>query len=138
MCQLFKNLKQSSAVVYKVVAVDSAGNYHSPAMGCKYFKNGRVPKVEVQHKLVSSFTDGILTKGIAPYYPNMVGRTAGFNSFMDAKDTYYRWKGLCAEGYRIAVIKAEVSNDLMEGVYNDGEPVVAGRRIKFLEEVADV
>jgi len=64
-----------------------------------------------------------------------MGRTAVFVNLNDAREDYLFIKRLgMEEGYKVVIIRVEITKDLMSGVYTDSQ-VVAGRYIRFIKEV---
>ena len=144
MCNLVSVASEEKVQGWKVVAVNRrTGKYHSVAMGFAYSDNP-IPKVKKQKRIGAFFTNNILStndEGYSPFKETMVGRTAVFVNKEHALSLLQR-----IEEYGIVnrkqpfsfdcfkVVEAEVSVDLMQGWYGPDEVVVAGRRIKFIEE----
>jgi len=135
MCHLNDHLTQKTKVGYKVVAETRDGEKFSIAMGFNYANNrGNIPVIKIQNQIGNYFHENILTTGLSK--STMIGRTAVFVSKKDAlrlaKSISY--KALPVK-YKLRVVKAKVSKDLMSGTYTMGImcDVVAGRHIKFLE-----
>jgi len=76
--------------------------------------------------------------------PDIIGRTFGFTDFRDAnamimsaKDREERGEDNTdsTKGYTLVVVKAKMTKEIMSGTYG-GDPVMGGRRMEILEEVA--
>ena len=146
MCELTKKSRAKSKTGWKVVAVKD-GEYYSPAMGCKYPKNGTVTMVKHQNRLTEAFRADILEEGqlggwdstsrISGFRKEMVGRTSIFPRKADAEKL--RKQCLSKASYpgegklEFEIRKAKISEDILLGVYYAGRSVAAGRRIEFLE-----
>ena len=130
MCDLNRKSKKQKQGGWKIVAVDEKGDYYSPAMGCKYPKKGKVPVVKVQNKIDLDFNSDIL-ESPETHKSEMVGRTA---IFLRKKDAVSRvpYSDCFLHGYRPAVKKAIISDDIMLGSYGRHR-IAAGRHIEFLE-----
>lgn len=134
MCYLTTVSKKKSATGYKMVA-ERKGKRYSLAMGFCYDDYDRIPIIREQKKIGLYFNDHILTLPMV-FQSRMEGRTAIFINKEDAITRFRRFKAEgCKPGFSIKLYKAVVSIDLMEGYYNDDYPVIAGRKIKFIEEV---
>jgi len=144
MCDLIRGTRKKKVIGWKIVAVHKkTKEYYSIAMGCKYPKKGKVPIVRVMKPTCSGFAS-ITGRNIREYWEkyhnrskfggfriNMVGRTAIFKRKTDAKSQLEHISPNNSN-YIIKIKKAEVSENLLEGVYNH-RPVCAGEHIKFLD-----
>lgn len=144
MCQLNQKYDKEEFIGWKVVAVKNK-EYYSIAMGFQYPKSGNVPFVTKQKRLNSHFVNYILERpdsdeifSPTPYRPDMDGRTA---AFVHVEDAVSLRVDICAWGlptdekneFHYAVVKVKLTQDLLQGFYNDRQ-VVAGRHIEILEE----
>ena len=139
MCELKTVVEDQKEITgWKIVAEKDGKNY-SLAMGFCYDDYDYVPIVKKQERLVHHFNDCILDEtGGFGFRKDMVGRTA---IYLDETDCYFLLGdikfGSVDPDYEIKMKKAKVSVDLMIGTYGaeeNGEKVVAGRKIEFLEE----
>jgi len=141
MCDLGMHYKPSSSGVvtitgFKVVAM-CEGKHYSISMGFCYDDYEMIPIVKEQKRISNYFRDDILTKN--PFRDLMVGRTA---VFLDLYAAARLLKNIFSESnyifindkFKFIIKRANVSIDLLSGTYNDN-PVVAGRKIDFFEEI---
>lgn len=134
MCDSLESIPDKEMTVYKLVAVNKrSGNYFSLAMGFRY-TDKPIPKIKIQ-RLICFFKEKILSTG--SYNSNMKGRTAGFihkehadHLIDDISKSFFGMEK--PNKFIIAVKEAVLSIDLMSGSY-DNFPVIAGRKIRFLE-----
>ena len=131
MCDLKRKSKKQKQVGWKEVAEDEKGDYYSPAMGCKYPKNGKVPVVKVQQQIVQSFNPDILIFSYT-FNSKMTGRTAIYLRKRDAIARIGPHQRQCLSGFTIKIKKAIVSDDIMFGSYGS-DKIAAGKHIEFLE-----
>lgn len=135
MCELVDNISLPSVKVYKIVAKhNNTGTFHSLAMGFKY-KYGNVPVIKEQ-KALGLFRENLLTTNFSA---NMIGRTAGFLDFEDAKCLYEKaMNDFLLPEYSFAIIKITLSSDLIFGTYlidyGKLSAVIGGRVIQSMEE----
>jgi hypothetical protein len=133
MCVLKEHLNNPYINGYKVVAKRN-DSYFSLAMGFKYVNGVDIPIVKRQIRLTSYFYDDILNVNRA-YNSYMEGRTAIFDDELAAKIFLCK---ITSQPYNLfytpVVVKARISKDIMQGVY-DLWDVYAGRRIKILKEI---
>ncbi len=133
MCNDLRRSKRKSAIVFKIVAKSEKDmRYYSLAMGFKYPKKaGKIPKINVQHRIAHYFSENILNKESIAYEKQMIGRTAGFVKEEDAK---YRVSVMEQNVHKldIIILKAKLTEGLMLGDYGHA-PVIAGKHIEFLE-----
>jgi len=136
MCELYESVSRKKVKGYKIVAKKRGGKrYYSIAMGFKYPLDGHIPVVRNQRKISSGFRDGIILESSAARRKDMIGRTAIFPDLSDACGEYRYLQGRNIEkGYKIVIVLVELSVDMMKGRYG-GRKVVAGRYIRFIEEV---
>ena len=126
---------------YKIVAKKLKGKrYFSTAIGFKYPLDGHVPIARKQRRICSNFSRKILSKTSRGYKVNMIGRTAIFLSLVAASKGHYNivQGGYVEKGYKLVIVRSEVSADVMKGTYFMGLGecrVAAGRHIHFIEEV---
>jgi hypothetical protein len=133
MCNRLEITRKKQATVWKIIA-EKDGDYYSPAIGCKYPKNGDITIAIKQQCLSDLFCDDILDEESGAFNKKMIGRTAGFKYKCDAESEY--WILLTSKihrGYKISVKKAVLTKGIMEGVYGFHKPVYAGKHIEFLE-----
>ena len=143
MCELFRVSTKEKIEGYKIVVKKLKGErYFSPAMGFKYPLDGHVPVVRKQRRICSDFIGDIVSKISGPYREEMVGRTAIFLNPNDALEVARR--NDIKEGYRLVVVRVEVSEDVMLGTYLTGLisiskncEVAAGRHIRFIKEIEE-
>ena len=142
MCDLKRKSRRKEITGWKVVAVhNETGEYYSSAMGFKYSKrNARVPNNTVQKSLCRSWHDGILDPlRLNGYRKDMTGRTSIFLRKRDAVRFVFKIMeySACIKGYQHKIVKAIVSDNLMDGIYEilsfRTPTIAAGRRIRFLE-----
>jgi len=141
MCNLLRVATKEKIKGYKIVAKKLKGKrYFSIAIGFKYPLDGHIPIARKQQRISLRFVKDIISKDSALHKEDMVGRTT---IYLDASDAYQeiqhlRSRGIKA-GYRLVIVWAEVSIDLMEGTYGSSDSVdrdvVAGRHIRFIEEM---
>ncbi len=136
MCDLNLDSIHEKTEGYKIVARKPNGKrYFSLAMGFKYPLDGHIPIVRKQRRISSGFKSDIISELSAAYRKNMIGRTAVFISLTDARYDYIYIKERQIEReYKVVIIRVEITGDIMSGVYA-GSQVVAGRHIRFIEEV---
>ena len=138
MCDLLTKSAEEKIEGYKIVAKKLKGKrYFSIAMGFQYPLDGHIPIVKKQRRISKDFTD-ILSKTSGVYKDNMIGRTAVFLNFSEVHREFYSLRDSIKEGYKLAIIRSEVSVDVMEGLYRSNSEVcqiAAGRRIHFIEEL---
>jgi len=134
MCDGLKRIKKRKVRAYKIVAVKN-GRYYSPAMGCLYPMEGDIPIIEEQDKIVLSFKDGILESQC--FKKELVGRTSGFASRIDAERVGALWIHSTLLGYTLQVKEIILTKGLMSGVYKYHAfhflTVYAGKHIEFLD-----
>lgn len=137
MCDLSTTISEEKMIGYKVVAKRPNGKrYFSIAMGFKYPLDGHVPVVRKQHLICVDFVDDIISKMSVTYRKNMVGRTSIFLSLADVRRRILSWRRYVKEGYKLVIVTAEVSVDVMVGLYGPcSYSVAAGRHIRFIDEV---
>ena len=147
MCFLTNKVPKKFIEGYKIVAEKEGKNY-SLAMGFCYenYPDGMpVLKYGEQNSLSYEYSEFILDEDSnTGFSKEMKGRTAIFINKNDAiaeaenhiPSIYFNAHLIDME-YVVKVKKARVSVDLMEGLYGymPIKPVVAGRKIEFLEEV---
>ena len=140
MCDLKTVFSGEKIEGYKVVAKKLKGKkYFSIAMGFKYPLDEHVPVVRKQRKICATFIN-IISKSSVAYSKGMIGRTAIFLSFNDAHKVHQHFmrKGV-ERGYKLVIVTAEVSEDIMVGSYFIANVmhcrVAAGRHIHFIEEL---
>jgi len=136
MCDLRNVCSETKVEGYKVVVRKLKGRrYFSAAMGFRYPLDGHVPIVRRQRRISSGFKDDIILELSNALRKDMIGRTAMFPSFDDARGEYcYLRKRDIEKGYKVVVVRVILSVDMMEGVYC-GCRVIAGRHIRFIYEV---
>jgi len=135
MCDLLYSSTKEKIKGYKIVAKKLKGKrYYSIAMGFKYPLDGHVPVARKQRLIYLDFTNNIISKTSLSYKENMVGRTAIFRNLTEALERYFFWVCCVKEGYKLAIVRSEVSIDVMEGNYGSRE-VAAGRHIRFIKEL---
>jgi len=126
---------------YKIVAKKLKGKrYFSITIGFKYPLDGHIPIARKQHRICSNFVRDILSKTSRAYRENMTGRTAVFLSLVAASRGHHSLVlgGYVKKGYKLVIVRSEVSVDVMEGTYFTGFgncKVAAGRHINFIEEI---
>jgi len=135
MCDLMKELEEKEFTGYKVVAKHKQnGKYYSIAMGFCYNDSEIIPVVEEQNRIGHYFVGDIL-KHIT-FKNEMVGRTAVFKSLDQAKELLEEIMEDSDHydlNYNFIIVEATVLEDLLGFYYIN--PVVAGRKIKFISEV---
>jgi hypothetical protein len=163
MCDLTIRIPEKSRQGFKIVLEreDNKKNY-SAAMGFCYddLPGGKVPIVKEQDNIGEYYVNCILISNNL-YKPNMVGRSSIILNIVDALteiQDLFRWGENIATKfnsseklkpfiYKLKLKKAIVSNGLMLGSYRlsvgsyllsggSDIPVVAGRNIQILNEVA--
>uniref|UniRef100_A0A6M3XDK3 Uncharacterized protein n=1 Tax=viral metagenome TaxID=1070528 RepID=A0A6M3XDK3_9ZZZZ len=132
MCFLEKEIKNKTEYTgYKIVAKKQNRDYYSIAMGFEYKEDEDIPIVKKQEVLSDMFRDSILEGPC--HNPDMRGRTAVFRNKKDAGNFFRNIpRFYCV--YQPVIVRATVKKDLMSGTYSFWN-VVAGRRIKFHEEI---
>ena len=139
MCERLSISTREKIEGYKIVAKKLKGKrYFSIAMGFKYPLDGHVPITKKQNPISSEFITNIISKDCLAYRDHMVGRTAVFLDFNEAYGELRSLRGGIKEGYKLIIIRSEVSIDVMEGFYNSNLAtcqIAAGRRIRFIEEL---
>ena len=141
MCNLLTKSTEEKIEGFKIVAKKSKGKrYFSIAIGFRYPLDGHIPVIRKQHRICAKFLSDIISKSSKGYSTNMVGRTAVFLSFAEAaEECRYITRGDVIEnGYRLVIVRSEVSVDVMEGTYlacGTVCKVAAGRHINFIEEI---
>jgi hypothetical protein len=136
MCTNLRPYDEPYFVGCKVVAKKKRGTcYYSIAMGFKYPTDRAVPKVKVQRRIAKNFDKDILDKRSPGFSEKMVGRTSVFASLSDALNMQQWALANHLAGYTIVVVRAKVSESLMIGEYGMGEKIVAGKSVRFLEEI---
>ena len=140
MCENLKPYDEPSFTGYKLVAKkEDDDGYYSLAMGFKYpIYPKSIPKVKKQKRISSYFASNILEKRAFAFRKEMQGRTAVFVNKESAKselEILYSSFNLLS-GYYAKVVKATILDELMKGEYAEAE-VIAGRKIKFHEEIDD-
>ena len=135
MCDLRTVYPGKKVEGYKIVVRKLKGKrYFSAAMGFKYPLDGHIPVVKMQRRISSGFKDNIIEKYSHVHRDDMIGRTAIFPNFADARSEYRYLRGRNLEkGYIVVIVQVELSVDMMEGIYGNRE-VIAGRHIRFIKE----
>jgi len=136
MCDLRTVYFKEEVKGYKVVVRKIKGKrYFSAAMGFKYPLDGHIPVVRIQRLISSGFKDDILSSFSRALRKDMIGRTAIFPHFADARSEYRYLQGRnIKEGYKVVIVLVSLSVDMMEGTYSSRR-VIAGRHIRFIEEI---
>lgn len=149
MCNLHEKLEKDEFLGYKVVCEDDQGRHYSPAMGICYEDYDIMPETVQQERLTEYFHKNILESNLNGFSFDMKGRTSVYTWLDAARSLYhsiiaYRppypapWSRADILppfiNYTLHVRKAVVYMDLMAGYYGS-DPVVAGRKIRFLSEV---
>ena len=140
MCENLKPYDEPSFTGYKVVGKKKKGTcYYSLAIGFKYPVYPNFIGIrKVQKTIAFDFVNGILNKNTCAFNKDMQGRTAVFvekeAALAEADYLKYSSPGM-AEGYYIIVVRATLYDDLMKGTYGFSADIIAGRRIKFHEEI---
>jgi len=138
MCDNLVSIEDKEFIGFKIVAEKddgpNSGEYFSVAMGIKYESGKSIKPPLQQQKLSGYFRSGILEKDCGGWRSNMVGRTAVFKHKIDALNLTLDMVSDITQGYSIKVVRAKVSDSLMQGQYTDHASVVAGKRITFIEE----
>lgn len=131
MCKNLRPFPKTSAVVYKIIARRPKGTrYYSVAMGFKYPKKGKIPKIKIQNSL-GYYASDILNPRSFGHERKMIGRTAGFKTLAAAKLNMNIIDPSKFKNHRICVVKVKLTDDLMIGDYGTSV-VIAGRHIEFL------
>jgi len=141
MCDLIKTYSKKTFTGYKIVARKKrTKKLYSIATGIEYPQDGKITVPEKQHRITSHFCDNILESTFAGFREEMVGRTAAFVCFIDAKcmfsiiDRQTKEEEFVRKNYAIELWRICLSSALMQGEYGR-DPVVAGRHIKFLKKM---
>jgi len=141
MCRLLWTSAEEKIEGYKIVAKKLKGKrYFSIAMGFKYPLDEHVPVVRRQRKICTTFIANIISDTSVAYSEGMVGRTAVFINLNEAHKAHQHFiqKGM-KRGYKLVIVRSEVSIDIMEGFYYTEEimdcKIAAGRHIHFIEEI---
>lgn len=142
MCELSTTSTKEKVEGYKIVAKKLKGRIHffSVTMGFKYPLDGHIPVARKQRKISPAFIDNIISEYSRAHRDSMVGRTAVYLNLNEAQREYRALirRGDIKEGYKLVVVRSEVSRDVMEGTYlSSGKDcrVAAGRYIHFIEEI---
>ena len=140
MCENLKPYDEPSFTGYKLVAKKEGDDgYYSLAMGFKYpIYPKSIPKVKKQKRISPYFASNILEKSAWAFRKEMQGRTAVFVNKESAKtELGIFYPPFCLlSGYCTKIVKATISDGLMKGEYGEAE-IIAGRKIKFHEEIDD-
>ena len=138
MCDFTGKSKSTERVGYKIVLTDGKNKkFYSPHVGAEYV-DGPV-KVAIKYKSKTSVFDcDILDYA---FKKDHVGRTAVFLRKKDAQDIAKMFT-TCTEfkkdiKYKLGVVKATVSNDLLIGQFKDCK-VVAGKHIVFDRDTLEI
>ncbi len=141
MCKLKTVSVKEKVEGYKIVAKKLKGKrYFSIAMGFKYPLDGHIPVVRKQSKISYIFMDDIISKMSSAHEKDMTGRTSVYLRYGAARERYriLMQRG-SRPGYILVIVRAEVSEDVMEGFYGgnriERHEIAAGRHIRFIEEV---
>jgi len=140
MCELLTTSTEKKIEGFKIVARKPKGKrYFSIAMGFKYPLDGHIPIVRNQHRISLIFMDHITSKHSPAHRHHMLGRTSVYLNICDAWRRYHVLiQSSVRRGYKLVVVRAEVSGNIMEGYYTGrnvmDRKVAAGRNIRFIEE----
>ena len=141
MCKLETVSIREKVEGYKIVARKSKGKrYYSIAMGFKYPLDGHIPVIRKQSKICYIFMDDIISEMSSAHEKDMTGRTIVYLRYSAALARYrvLMQRG-SRSGYILVIVRAEVSEDVMEGFYGGyrvlRHEVAAGRHIRFIEEI---
>ena len=138
MCNDLKSIEEKEYTGFKIVAKKNggpnSGEYFSIATGIKYKNGKRIRPPKRQRKISSYFRSGLLHKSCSGWRDDMVGRTAVFKDACDARLLEKEIVDHVSSEFTIEVALATVSGELMEGTYGENVPVVAGKKITFVEE----
>ncbi|GAG19966.1 unnamed protein product [marine sediment metagenome] len=136
MCDLNIYSNKKEQTIHKLVAVHrKTEERYSLAMGFCYDDYEEIPVITEQKRLLDSYNISILDSETHGFKKLMVERTAGYVHKNDAIDELatYKFDGLNS-AFRLALFKAVVSIELMEGSYGVKQ-IIAGRKIEFLKEI---
>ena len=138
MCDDLKLIKEKEHTGFKIVA-EKDGEYFSVVTGIKYKSGKQIRPPKRQRKISNYFRSGLLHESCTGWRDNMVGRTAIFKNEHDAFNLAVKIRYIPLESnnnfeYSIQVVPAKVNGELMEGYYGYDVPVVAGKRITFMEK----
>jgi len=128
MCELINKLDEKTFVGYKFVFRRvGTEDFYSSFTGQKYTK-GWLPKLRQGRPL----SDGWRILCLSIFREGFVGMTAVFEHYSDARNVSYGKQPKDRDKFVAEIWRAEVSGKLWDGRYCN-DPIVAGRKIKFLE-----
>jgi len=135
MCDNLRSIELKEYTGFKIVA-EKNGEYFSVATGIKYKSGKRIRPPKRQRKVSNYFRSGLLEPGCSGFRGDLIGRTTIFKYEHDALDLVDRIRFESDNNfeYSIQAVPATIRDELMEGTYGQDVPIVAGKKITFVEE----